>query len=110
MQRGLRLITLLGAIEKSPILLSQYWKNEWFDGNIIISYFGGSNIIFADCMHKFLNRWYFLTDFLIIIQMNLILYKSNLIFTYLWSEKKDSEGSQEYKYSLLLNYSEFHYN
>ena len=28
MQRGLRVITLQGAIEESPILLSQYWKNE----------------------------------------------------------------------------------
>ena len=28
MKRGLRVITLQGAIEKSPILLSQYWKNE----------------------------------------------------------------------------------
>ena len=28
MQRGLRVITLQGAIEKIPILLSQYWKNE----------------------------------------------------------------------------------
>ena len=27
MQRGLKGITLQGAIEKSPILLSQYWKN-----------------------------------------------------------------------------------
>jgi hypothetical protein len=27
MQRGLRVITLQGLIEKSPILLSQYWKN-----------------------------------------------------------------------------------
>ena len=49
MQRGLRMITLQGAIEKSPILLSQYWKNEWLDGNIIILYFAGSNNIFADC-------------------------------------------------------------
>ena len=32
--------------EKS-ILLSQYWKNEWFDGTIIISYFDGSNNIFS---------------------------------------------------------------
>ena len=47
MQRGLRLITLQGAIEKSPILLSLYLKNEWFDGIIIISYFGGSNNIFC---------------------------------------------------------------
>ena len=45
MQKGLKLITLQGAIEKSPILLSQYWKNELLDGNIIISYFGGSNNI-----------------------------------------------------------------
>ena len=44
-----REITKWGAIEKSPILLSQYWKNEWLNGNIIISYFGGSNNIFADC-------------------------------------------------------------
>jgi hypothetical protein len=27
MQKGLKLITLLGALEKCPILLSQYWKN-----------------------------------------------------------------------------------
>ena len=47
MQRGLRVITLQGAIEKRPILLS---LNEWLDGNIIISYFGGSNNIFADCI------------------------------------------------------------
>ena len=39
MQRGLRMITLQGAKE----------KNEWLDGTIIISYFGGSNNIFADC-------------------------------------------------------------
>ena len=50
MQKRLRGITLQGAIEKSPILLSQYWKNEWLDGNIIISYFGGSNNIFVDCI------------------------------------------------------------
>ena len=50
MQKGLKLITLKGAIEKSPILLSQYWKNEWLDGSIIILYFGGSSNIFADCI------------------------------------------------------------
>ena len=27
-ERGLKVITLKGAIEKSPILLLQYWKNE----------------------------------------------------------------------------------
>ena len=43
-----RAITLQGAIEKSPILLSQYWKNKWLNSNITISYFGGSNNIFAD--------------------------------------------------------------
>ena len=52
MQKGLKLITLQGAIETSPILLSQYWINEWLDGNTIISYFGGSNNIFADCTSK----------------------------------------------------------
>ena len=50
MQRGSRVITLQGAIEKSPIFLSQYWKNEWLDGTKIISYFGGCNNIFADLM------------------------------------------------------------
>ena len=35
------MITLQGALEKSP------W-NEWFDVSMIISYFGGSNNIFAD--------------------------------------------------------------
>ena len=48
MEKGLRVITLQGAIEKSTILLSQYWKNELLDGTIIICYFGGSNNIFAD--------------------------------------------------------------
>ena len=38
-----------GLIKKSQILLSQYWKNESLDGTIIISYFGGSNNILADC-------------------------------------------------------------
>ena len=50
MQRGLRVVTLQGATEKSLILLSQYWKFEGLDSTIIISYFGGSNNIFADCL------------------------------------------------------------
>ena len=45
MQRGLRVITLWGAIEKSSIL-----EIRIMDGNIIISYFGGSNNIFANCI------------------------------------------------------------
>ena len=49
MQRVLRVITLQGAKEKSPILLSQYWKTELLDGTIIISYFAGSNNTFVDC-------------------------------------------------------------
>jgi hypothetical protein len=34
MQRGLRVITLQGVIEKSPILLSQYCINEEFDSGL----------------------------------------------------------------------------
>ena len=56
MQRRLRGITLQGAIKKSAILLSQYWKNEWLDGNKIISCFGGSNSNFADCIAHQLER------------------------------------------------------
>ena len=48
MHRGLRVITLQGAMEESPILVSQYWKNQLLDGTIIISYFDGSNNIFAE--------------------------------------------------------------
>ena len=46
------LITFQGAIEKSPIMLLQYFKFKWLDGTIIISYFGGSNNIFADCTNN----------------------------------------------------------
>ena len=45
-----KVITLQGAIGISPILLSQYWKFEWLDGTIIISYFDGGNNIFVDCI------------------------------------------------------------
>ena len=48
MQRGLWVITLQGATEKSPILLSKF---EWLDGTIIISYFDASNNINADCIY-----------------------------------------------------------
>ena len=51
LQRGLRVITLQGFIKKSPVLRKQYWKNESLDDTIIISYFGGSNNIFADCTY-----------------------------------------------------------
>ena len=46
-----RAITKWGAIEKSPILLSQYWKSYHFwRVTKIISHFDGSNNIFADCI------------------------------------------------------------
>ena len=48
MQRGLRLITYSAYKEKSNIAIT-ILKNEWLDGTIIISYFNGSNNIFADC-------------------------------------------------------------
>ena len=38
--KRLRATTKWGALEKSPILLSQYWKNEKLDGIIIILYLG----------------------------------------------------------------------
>ena len=34
--------------EKSPVLLSQYWKNGQFTSTIINLYFEGRNNIFAD--------------------------------------------------------------
>ena len=47
-----RAITKWGAIEKTQLLRQQYLKFEWFDRTIIISYFDGSNNIFADCSTK----------------------------------------------------------
>ena len=42
-----RAITKWGATEKSLILLSQYWKNYYFDMvPKVISHFGGTNNIF----------------------------------------------------------------
>ena len=47
-----RAITKRGAIEKSPLFLSQYWKKYHFLMVAkIISHFDGSNNIFADCTH-----------------------------------------------------------
>ena len=44
-------ITKWGAIDKSPILLSQYWKNYNFERiTKIISHFDCSNKNFADCI------------------------------------------------------------
>ena len=57
MQRGLRVITLQGAIKKSPILLSQYWIFKRLDNTIIISYFGGRNNIFADCTYNIIHTF-----------------------------------------------------
>ena len=56
MQKGLKLISLQGAIEKSPILMNNWI--EWLDGNIIISYFGGSNNIFAECISGLDYKYY----------------------------------------------------
>jgi hypothetical protein len=47
MQRGLRVITSQGAIEKCPIYCYRNFgkMNDW-----MAPYFGGSNTIFADCI------------------------------------------------------------
>ena len=83
MQRGLRVITLQGAIKKSPILLSQFCKNEWLYGTIISSYFGGSNNNFADCtiyVSLFYNLLFYLNLYLFsFIIMILILSLSTVI-------------------------------
>ena len=47
-QKQIRVITLQGAIKQSLILQFQYWKNKELGSTIIISFFGGSNNIFAD--------------------------------------------------------------
>ena len=45
-QRRLRVMSLQGAIEKSPILLLQYWKIDLFDRVPKINlHFGGTNNI-----------------------------------------------------------------
>ena len=46
MQRGLRVIILQGVIAIAIL------ENEWLNGTIIISNFGSSNNIFADCITK----------------------------------------------------------
>ena len=46
-----RAITKWGAIEKSPISLSQYWKSYHFERvKKNISHFDDSNYFFADCI------------------------------------------------------------
>ena len=54
-----RAINKWGAIEKSPILLPQYWENDHFyKVSKIISHFDGSNNIFTDCTYlKILLKW-----------------------------------------------------
>ena len=51
-QRRLRAITLQGAIEKSQILLLQYWKYEQLYNapKNVLSHFWCSNIIFGGCI------------------------------------------------------------
>ena len=48
--KRLRPTTFQGAIEKSLILLSQYWKTIKYNSTIIVSLFGDTNIIFVDCI------------------------------------------------------------
>ena len=49
-QRRLKAITLQGAIEKSPILLSKYWKIDPFDRVLqnVTNYWATNNVL-ADC-------------------------------------------------------------
>ena len=76
-QRRLRAITLQRAIEKSPILLSHYWQNEWLDDIIIISNFGGTNNIFAEYTYnrikKLKNEAINISDSDLVWQIQLIL-------------------------------------
>ena len=48
MQKGLRVITLQGAIEKSPISQLEKLMIGWHHNYFV--YFGGSNNIFVDCI------------------------------------------------------------
>ena len=51
-RKVVRAIPKWGAKEKSPILLSRYWKNYHFQRvTIIISHFDGSNNIFVGCKY-----------------------------------------------------------
>ena len=68
MQRGLRVITLQGEIEKS----------EWLDSTIIISYFGGSNNIFADCIYTDTTAD---TDLLKMVPIEILLKFGNYFYT-----------------------------
>ena len=50
-------------MEKSTLLLSQYWKNKHFDcATKLISYFVGTNNSFADCRLNFLTVLFGLMD------------------------------------------------
>ena len=103
MQRGLRVITLQGAIEKSPILLSQYYKNEWLDGDIIISYFGGSKNIFADCIAKIVYQ-----KSLIFLKFSFLFHTSNgLTILVLWSRLSNLEEHKGWPYPGLHSYDIF---
>ena len=53
-----RAITKWEAIEKNPILLSQYWKNLHIRRvTEIVSHSNGSNNIFAYCIYHLLDLW-----------------------------------------------------
>ena len=85
MQRVLRVITLQGALKKSPILLSQYWKNE-SNSTIIISHFSGTNIFYS-CIFI---RTFILSQFWIICTVSMytmIIQFLSLLFCLLGSAK-----------------------
>ena len=78
-----RAITKRGPIEKSPILLSQYWKNTHFHMvPKIILHFRGTNNIFVDCIK--LNRFglvFNITKPVVNHQITIILYALNSSLT-----------------------------
>ena len=92
MQKGLRVITLQGAIEKS----------EWLDGNIIISYFGGSNNIFADCISYFQSGSFDNGAFVVILLEIPTLPQHTLSKTYFIIDQQIARH--------FVNYSEFIYH
>ena len=78
-----RAITKWGAIKKSPILLSQYWKiYDFLRVAKIISHFDGSNNIFVDCIIEvYLLMYYFESH--LIYKWQTIFNQLNIMVSYL---------------------------